>query len=71
MTDRNRRILAVALVVAGVVLVGYALLVIWLMARGDYEVGPLRVVTVVVNLVTAVICLWGARFFSRAGPPRR
>ena len=71
MTDRNRRILAVALVVAGIVLLGYALLVIGLMARGDYEVGPLRIITTVVNIVTAVLCLWGAWFFARVRPPRR
>ena len=71
MTDRNRRILAVALVVAAVVLIGYALLVVVLMARGDYEIGPVRVLTVVVNIVTALVCLWGARFFSRVQPPER
>jgi len=69
MTDRNRRILAVALVVAAVLLIGYALLVVVLMARGDYEVGLVRVITVVVNIVTAAVCLWGARFFSRVQPP--
>jgi hypothetical protein len=71
MTDRNRRILAVALLVAGVLLLAYALLVTGLMVRGDYEVGPLRVVTVVVNLVTALLCLWGAWFFARVRPPGR
>jgi hypothetical protein len=69
MTDRNRRILAISLVVAAVALFGYALLVIGLMARGDYEVGPVRVITVVVNVVTAGVCLWGALFFWRAVPP--
>jgi protein-S-isoprenylcysteine O-methyltransferase Ste14 len=68
MTERNRRILALALVVAAVLLLGYAGLVIALMARGDYEVGPVRVITLVANVATGALCVWGAWRFGRTPP---
>jgi uncharacterized membrane protein len=71
MSNRNRQILVWILVIAAVVLFGYAALTIVLMVRGVDEPGPVRVVTVVANIVTGVLCLWGARLFSRPVPPSR
>jgi len=71
MSDRSRRILVGVLVVTAVVLFGYAALTIGLMARGVDEPGPVRVMTVVANIVTGVLCLWGARLLARAMPPGR
>jgi hypothetical protein len=69
-SDRSRRILVASLVAAAVLLLGYASIVIALMVAGDYQVGPVRLLTVAANIVTGVLCLWGARVFSRVAPPR-
>ncbi len=69
MADRNRTLLVAALLVAGVVLIGYAAYVLLAILSGDYEAGPLRIVTLVVNVATGLLALGAALFFWRAKPP--
>jgi len=70
MSDRNRRILAWVLALAAVLLLGYAAFTVALIVRGDLEVGPLRVLTMVANVITGALALWAAVAFARQ-PPRK
>ena len=69
MADRNRLLLVAVLLLAGVVLIGYAAFVLLEILRGDYEGGPLRLLTLAVNVVTGLLALGAALHFWRANPP--
>ena len=71
MTDRNRRLLVVVLLLAAGVLLGYAALVLALVLHGDYEAGPLRLLTLAANVATGILALVAAVVFWRAKPPGR
>ena len=70
MSDRNRRLLVATLVLAAAILLGYAAFVLVEVLRGADQAGPLRLATLVVNVVTGAIALWGAARFARPAPPR-
>ena len=70
MSDRNRRLLVATLVLAAAILLGYAAFVLVEVLRGVDQAGPLRLATLVVNVVTGAIDLWGAARFARSAPPR-
>jgi hypothetical protein len=69
--DRNRRILVAVLALAAVLLIGYAALTVFLISRGTLEVGPLRVATLVANIVAGGLSLWAAIAFARQKPPSK
>ena len=68
MADRNRRFLVGALALAAVLLLGYAILTAVLIARGELELGPFRVLTVVANVLAGVLSGWAAFVFARQKP---
>lgn len=70
MTERSRRILVVVLLLAAAVLLGYAAFVLALVLHGDYEAGPLRLLTLVANVATGILALGAAVVFWRAKPPK-
>ena len=69
MADRNRRILVAVLVLAAAVLLGYAAFVLVQILDGAYQAGPLRLLTLLANVVTGVLALASAAYFWRAKPP--
>lgn len=69
MADRNRQLLVAVLLLAGVILLGYAAFVLAQVVSGDYEAGPLRLLTLAANVVTGLLALGAAAFFWRAKPP--
>jgi hypothetical protein len=71
MSDRNRRILAWVVTLAGIVLFGYVALMGALVLRGDLEPGPLRLTTLALNGATAIALLFLGRLTFRSLPPRR
>ena len=69
MADRNRQLLVAVLLLAGVVLIGYAAFVVLQILDGSYEAGPLRLLTVVANVVTGLLALGASVYFARVKPP--
>ncbi len=68
MADRNRRILVVVLVVAAVLLLGYAAFTSALIAQGELEAGPFRVATVVADIAAGLLAAGAAVVFARQKP---
>lgn len=68
MADRNRLILVVVLAVAAVLLLGYAGVTVFLIARGQVEAGPLRLLTLVTNLLAGGLAIAAAVVFARQKP---
>jgi hypothetical protein len=71
MSARSRRILGWIVLVAGFVVLGYVALTGVLILRGDLEAGPVRLTTMVLNIVAGVGLLYLARLTLRPGPPGR
>jgi hypothetical protein len=71
MSARSRRILGWVVLVAGLVVLGYVALIGALIVRGDLEAGPVRLATMVLNVVAGVGLLYLARLTLRSGPPTR
>jgi hypothetical protein len=71
MSARSRRILGWVVLVAGFVVLGYVVLTGALIVRGDLEAGPVRLTTMVLNVVAGVGLLYLARLTLRSGPPGR
>jgi hypothetical protein len=70
MPDRNRRILVWVLALAAVLLIGYAGVTVVLIARGELEIGPFRVLTVAANFVAGGLAAGAALVYARQGPGR-
>ncbi len=62
-------LLVAVLLVAAVTLIGYAAYVLLAILNGDYEAGPLRLLTLIANVVTGLLALGAAVVFWRAKPP--
>lgn len=65
----TRRVLGIVVLVAAVAVLGYVGLEVVLIMRGVLEPGPVRLLTLVLNLATAVALLFLGRLTLRS--PRR
>jgi hypothetical protein len=65
-----RRVMGWVVIVAGIGVLAYVGLEVVLILRGQVEAGPLRLTTLVLNIVTAVALLFLGRITLRSLPPR-
>jgi hypothetical protein len=69
MSDRELRILVIALAGAAVVLLGYAAWTVASIVQGMLEPGPLRLLTLAFDALAGGLAAWGAASIARR-PPR-